>query len=289
MKYQFMHDYRSAFRVKKMCRALNISRSAYYGWKRRPMSIRKKRDNELMDHIRKAYALGRKTYGSPRVTRELKSQGIVCGKNRVARLMRTEGIQAKMKRRYKVTTHSRHTRPIVPNLLTGKIVNASDTVWVSDITYIKTYEGWLYLAVVLDIFSRSVVGWSMGERLTDDLTVNALMQALLKRNPSSGLIFHSDRGSQYASRRFKTILSSYRIVQSMSGKGNCYDNAYAESFFSTVKTELGYRYGSRSVARQNIFEYIEVFYNRIRRHSALNYVSPLEYERKHYGSLTVCP
>jgi len=281
MKYQFMHDYRSAFRVKKMCRALNISRSAYYGWKRRPMSIRKKRDNELMDHIRKAYALGRKTYGSPRVTRELKSQGIVCGKNRVARLMRTEGIQAKMKRRYKVTTHSRHTRPIVPNLLTGKIVNASDTVWVSDITYINTYEGWLYLAVVLDIFSRSVVGWSMGERLTDDLTVNALMQALLKRNPSSGLIFHSDRGSQYASRRFKTILSSYRIVQSMSGKGNCYDNAYAESFFSTVKTELGYRYGSRSVARQNIFEYIEVFYNRIRRHSALNYVSPLEYERKH--------
>jgi transposase InsO family protein len=185
MKYFFIDQCGSAFRVKKMCRVLNISRSAYYGWKRRPMSIRKKRNKELMDHIRKAYALGRKTYGSPRVTRELKSQGIVCGKNRVARLMRTEGIQAKMKRRYKVTTHSRHTRPIVPNLLTGKIVNASDTVWVSDITYIKTYEGWLYLAVVLDIFSRSVVGWSMGERLTDDLTVNALMQALLKRNPSS--------------------------------------------------------------------------------------------------------
>ena len=281
MKYQFMHDYRSAFRVKKMCRALNISRSAYYGWKRRPMSIRKKRNNELMDHIRKAYALGRKTYGSPRVTRELKSQGIVCGKNRVARLMRTEGIQAKMKRRYKVTTHSRHTRPIVPNLLTGKIVNASDTVWVSDITYIKTYEGWLYLAVVLDIFSRSVLGWSMSERLTDDLTVRALLQALMKRNPHEGLIFHSDRGSQYASRRFKTILSSYHIIQSMSGKGNCYDNAYAESFFGTLKTELGNRYESRSVARQNIFEYIEVFYNRIRRHSALNYVSPLEYERKH--------
>jgi len=281
MKYQFMHDYRSAFRVKKMCRVLNISRSAYYGWKRQPMSIRKKRNNELMDHIRKAYALGRKTYGSPRVTRELKSQGIVCGKNRVARLMRTEGIRAKMKRRYKVTTHSRHTRPIVPNLLTGKIVNANDTVWVSDITYIKTYEGWLYLAVVLDIFSRSVVGWSMSERLTDDLTVRALLQALMKRNPHEGLIFHSDRGSQYASRRFKTILSSYRIVQSMSGKGNCYDNAYAESFFGTIKTELGYRYESRSVARQNIFEYIEVFYNRIRRHSALNYVSPLEYERKH--------
>jgi putative transposase len=281
MKYQFMHDYRSAFRVKKMCRVLNISRSAYYGWKRRPMSNRKKKNKELMDRIRKAYALGRKAYGSPRITKELKFQGIVCGRNRVARLMRTEGIQAKMKRRYKVTTHSRHTRPIVPNLLTGKIVNAPDTVWVSDITYIKTYEGWLYLAVVLDIFSRSVVGWSMSERLTDDLTVRALLQALMKRNPHEGLIFHSDRGSQYASRRFKTILSSYRIIQSMSGKGNCYDNAYAESFFGTLKTELGYRYESRSVARQNIFEYIEVFYNRIRRHSALNYVSPLEYERKH--------
>jgi putative transposase len=281
MKYLFIDQYGSAFRVKKMCRVLKISRSAYYGWKRRPMSIRKKRNNELMNHIRKAYALGRKTYGSPRITRELKSQGIVCGKNRVARLMRTESIQAKMKRRYKVTTHSRHTRPIVPNLLTGKIVNAPDTVWVSDITYIKTYEGWLYLAVVLDIFSRSVVGWSMSERLTDDLTVRALLQALMRRNPHEGLIFHSDRGSQYASRRFKTILSSYRIIQSMSGKGNCYDNAYAESFFGTLKTELGYRYESRSVARQSIFEYIEVFYNRIRRHSALDYVSPLEYERKH--------
>jgi len=243
--------------------------------------MRQKSNNELMDHIRKAYALGRKAYGSPRVTRELKSQGIVCGKNRIARLMRIEGIRAIMKRRYKMTTHSKHTRPIVPNLITGKIVNAPDTVWVSDITYIRTYEGWLYLAVVLDIFSRSVVGWSMSERLTEDLTVRALLQALMKRNPHEGLIFHSDRGSQYASRRFKTILSSYRIIQSMSGKGNCYDNAYAESFFGTLKTELGYRYESRSIARQNIFEYIEVFYNRIRRHSALNYVSPLEYERKH--------
>jgi putative transposase len=245
------------------------------------MKSRRKKNEELMDHIRKAYALGRKAYGSPRVTRELKSQGIPCGENKIARLMRENGIRAKMKRRYKVTTHSRHTRPIVPNLLTGRIVNAADTVWVSDITYIKTYEGWLYLAVVIDIFSRSVVGWSMNERLTDDLTVRALLQALMKRNPHEDLIFHSDRGSQYASKRFKAILSSYCITQSMSGKGNCYDNAYAESFFGTLKTELAHRYESRSVARQSIFEYIEVFYNRIRRHSALNYVSPLEYERKH--------
>ena len=281
MKYCFIHDHRSAFRVKKMCRIFNISRSGYYGWKRRQRSVREKENEKLVYHIREAYALGRKAYGSPRITKELKTQGIACGKNRIARLMRINGIRAKMKRRYKVTTHSRHTRPIVPNLLTGRTIDAPDTTWVSDITYIRTYEGWLYLAVVLDIFSRSVVGWSMSERLTDDLTVNALIQALLKRNPASDLIFHSDRGSQYASMRFRQILSRYGILQSMSGKGHCYDNAYAESFFGTLKTELGHRYESRSVARQSIFEYIEVFYNRIRRHSALNYVSPLEYERNH--------
>jgi putative transposase len=281
MKYRFIHDYRSTFRVKKMCRIFNISRSGYYGWKRRPMSIRQKENEKLVDHIRKACKVGRKVYGSPRITKELKSQGIVCGKNRIARLMKVNGIRAKMKRRYKVTTHSRHRRPVVPNLLTERTINGPDTVWVSDITHIRTYEGWLYLTVVIDIFSRSVVGWSMGERLTDDLTVNALMQALLKRRPASGLIFHSDRGSQYASIRFRNMLSCYGIVQSMSGKGNCYDNAYAESFFGTLKTELGYHYESRSVARQSIFEYIEVFYNRIRRHSALNYVSPLEYERNY--------
>jgi putative transposase len=281
MKYCFIHDHRSAFRVKKMCRIFNISRSGYYGWKRRQRSVREKENEKLVYHIREAYALGRKAYGSPRITKELKTQGIACGKNRIARLMRINGIRAKMKRRYKVTTHSRHTRPVVPNLLTGRTIDAPDTAWVSDITYIRTYEGWLYLAVVLDIFSRSVVGWSMSERLTDDLTVNALMQALLKRNPASDLIFHSDRGSQYASMRFRQILSRYGILQSMSGKGNCYDNAYAESFFGTLKTELGHRYESRSVARRSIFEYIEVFYNRIRRHSALNCVSPLEYERNH--------
>jgi putative transposase len=281
MKYCFIHDHRSTFRVKKMCRIFNISRSGYYGWKRRQLSVREKENEKLMHHIREAYTLGRKAYGSPRITKELKTQGIACGKNRIARLMRINGIRAKMKRRYKVTTHSRHTRPIVPNLLTGRTIDTPDTAWVSDITYIRTYEGWLYLAVVLDIFSRSVVGWSMSERLTDDLTVNALMQALLKRNPASDLIFHSDRGSQYASMRFRQTLSRYGILQSMSGKGNCYDNAYAETFFGTLKTELGHRYESRSVARQNIFEYIEVFYNRIRRHSALNYVSPLEYERNH--------
>jgi putative transposase len=281
MKYQFINQCGSAFRVKKMCRIFNISRSGYYGWEKRTKSAREKENEQLMDHIKKAYMLGRKAYGSPRITEELRSQGILCGENRVARLMRINSIVAKSKRRYKITTHSRHKRPIVPNLLKGQYIDKPNTAWVSDITYIKTYEGWLYLCIVLDIFSRSIVGWSMGQRITDDLVVNAFLKAIMRRNPGNALIFHSDRGSQYASYRFRNLLVSYGITQSMSDKGNCYDNAVAESFFSTLKTELGYRYESRSIARRNIFEYIEIFYNRIRRHSTLNYLSPVEYERKH--------
>ncbi len=203
------------------------------------------------------------------------------GENRIAKLMRENGIKAKTKRRYKITTHSTHTRPIVPNLLNELRVDAPNTAWVSDITYIKTYEGWLYLCIVLDVFSRSIVGWSMGERITDDLVINAFLKAIMRRNPGNALIFHSDRGSQYASYRFRNLLASYNITQSMSNKGNCYDNTVAESFFSTLKTELGYRYESKSVVRQSIFEYIEVFYNRVRRHSSLDYLYPLKYERKH--------
>ncbi len=281
MKYQFMNHYCSTFRVKKMCRVLDISRSGYYGWQKKTKSARTKENEHLLDHIEKAYMLSRRTYGSPRVTAELKSQGMPYGENRIAKLMRENGIKAKSKRRYKITTHSGHQRPIVPNLLNELRVAAPNTTWVSDITYIRTYEGWLYLCIVLDVFSRSIVGWSMGERITDDLVINAFLKAIMRRNPGNALIFHSDRGSQYASYRFRNLLASYNITQSMSNKGNCYDNALAESFFSTLKTELGYCYESRSIARQNIFEYIEVFYNRIRRHSSIDYLSPLEYERKH--------
>jgi len=281
MKYQFTDQFCSTFRVKKMCRILDISRSGYYGWKKRTKSTRMKENEHLLDHINKAYMLSRRTYGSPRITEELRSWGISCGENRVARLMKVNSIAAKSKKRYRITTHSRHQRPIVPNLLRELCVAAPNAAWVSDITYIKTYEGWLYLCIVLDIFSRSIVGWSMGERITDDLVINAFLKAIMRRNPGNALIFHSDRGSQYASYRFRNLLASYGVTQSMSNKGNCYDNAVAESFFSTLKTELGYRYESRSIARQSIFEYIEVFYNRIRRHSALNYLSPLEYERRH--------
>jgi transposase InsO family protein len=281
MKYQFINQHCSAFRVKKMCRILDISRSGYYAWKRRPISEKSKENEKLLESIQRVYLLNRKVYGSPRITAELKSQGMPYGENRIAKLMRANGIKAKTKRRYKITTHSRHTRPIVANLLKGKQVDTTNTAWVSDITYIKTYEGWLYLCIVLDVFSRSIVGWSMGERVTDDLTIKALIKAVMRRNPDNNLIFHSDRGSQYASYRFRNLLASYNITQSMSNKGNCYDNAVAESFFGTLKTELGYRYESRSIARRSIFEYIEIFYNRIRRHSSLDYLSPLEYERKH--------
>lgn len=281
MKYRFIDTHRSEFRVRKMCRVLGISKSGYHEWKKQKMGTRKKEDELLVAHIIAAHERSRKTYGSPRITAELKAHNIPCSKNRIARLMRINGIVAKTKRRYRVTTQSRHTRPIAPNLLKERSIERSNTVWVSDITYISTREGWLYLAVVLDIFSRSVIGWSMGESLTDDLVVYAFHKAVLKRSPASFLIFHSDRGSQYASRRFRDLLASRGVTQSMSGKGNCYDNAFAESFFGTLKTELGRRHESRFAARQDIFEYIEVFYNRTRRHSSLNYLSPLEYEKEH--------
>ncbi len=196
--------------------------------------------------------------------------------------MRKHGIVAKMRRRFKVTTHSNHTLPVAENLLQKQFVaEKANTVWASDITYVRTDEGWIYLAAILDIYSRQIVGWSMKERLTQDLTIKALQQALGRRNPGSGLVFHSDRGVQYASHDFRNLLKRKGFVQSMSGKGNCYDNAIMETFFHTIKTELIYfeRYRTKEEARRSIFEYIEVFYNRVRRHSALNYKSPTEFER----------
>lgn len=283
MKYQFVHEHRSSFRVEKMCRVCDISRSGYYAWRQREKSRRQKENERLVEKIKNVYAFNRKVYGSPRITEELKAQGLCCGKNRVARLMRLNGIKAKTVKRYKVTTKSAHTLPIAPNLVNRRFAaDECNKLWVSDISYIATREGWLYLAVIIDVFSRTVVGWSMSERLHDTLTVTAFHQALFRRKPGSDLIFHSDRGSQYASDRFTMVLRSHGIIQSMSGKGNCYDNAVAESFFHTLKTELVYleSYETRAEARQSIFEYIEVFYNRVRRHSALGYKSPLEYERR---------
>jgi transposase InsO family protein len=283
MKYQFIDEQRSGFRVKKMCHILDLSRSTYYARRKRPPSFRVKENEALLKKIKDAHKMSRMTYGSPRVTKELRAGGVICGKNRVARLMQNHGIFAKTKRKFRVTTRSKHSLPVAENLLNRRFeAGKPNQVWLSDITYIWTQEGWLYLSAVLDLYNRQVIGWSMGERLNQDLVIEALQQALGRRKPIPGAVFHSDRGSQYAGHAFCSILKQYQFSQSMSSAGNCYDNAVMESFFHTLKTEVVYfeRYHSRAQARQSIFEYIEVFYNRIRRHSSLGYLSPLEFENR---------
>jgi transposase InsO family protein len=283
MKFMFINEHRSGFRVKKMCRILGVSRSRYYAWRRRSKGPRQLENERLLERIKEAYKIGRRTYGSPRITKELKENGIHCGKNRVARLMRLHGIFAKTKRRFKVTTHIYHNLPVAENLLNrGFEMDKPNKVWLSDITYIWTQEGWLYLSAIMDLYNRQVIGWSMDERLTQELVLRALNQALGRRKPDPGVVFHSDRGSQYAGHAFRSILKQHYFSQSMSATGNCYDNAVMESFFHTLKTESVYfeRYRTRAEARQSIFEYIEVFYNRIRRHSSLGYLSPLEFENR---------
>lgn len=281
MKYCFVDNYREAFRVKKMCKVLKISKSGYYRWRRQEPSMRQQENEILLDHIEAVYEHSRGTYGSPRVAIELKERGIPCGKNRVVRIMRENGIRAKMKKKYKATTDSRHNHPIAPNLLLKGKQPVSDAIWASDITYIPTDEGWLYLAGVMKLGYRKIIGLSMKDRLTQELTIDALKQAIGREKLTSGLIHHSDRGSQYACKEYQNLLQEHGILPSMSRKGNCYDNAYMESFFHTLKTELiyGKRFKTREEAKLSIFEYIEIFYNRMRRHSALGYKSPAEYER----------
>lgn len=228
------------------------------------------------------HKISRGTYGSPRITRALKKKGIVCGKNRVARLMRDNGITGKTKRKYKATTNSKHNYPVAENLINQNFnIDRPNQIWVADITYIPTDEGWLYLAAIEDLFQRKIVGWAMNSTMTRQLTLDALRQAVKRYRPPAGLIHHSDRGSQYASHEYQQALRDYQFITSMSRKGNCYDNACMESFFGTLKLELiyGNRFKTRAEARQAVFEYIEVFYNRIRLHSSLGYMSPLEYEQ----------
>lgn len=264
-----------------MCQVMQVSRSGYYAWLDRPESSRRSRNLKLLTKIRKIHQQSRNTYGSPRITKALNKQGVVCGKNRVARLMQLNGIIAKTKRKYKATTNSKHNYPVTANLL-NQTFNASrpNQVWVVDITYIPTDEGWLYLAAIEDLCHRKIVGWSMDCTMTRQLVLDALRQAVWRYRPSTGLIHHSDRGSQYASHEYQQALRDYGMLSSMSRKGNCYDNACIESFFGTLKRELihGNRFRTRAEARQAIFEYIEIFYNRIRLHSYLGYMSPLEYE-----------
>ena len=264
-----------------MCRVLSVSRSGYYRWRRMGTSVRVRANELLLVEIKRVHKESHETYGSVRVTKELHDQKIGCGKNRVAGLMSDNGIRAKAARKFKVTTDSKHSRPVHENLLKQNFVAAGpDERYVGDITYIWTMEGWLYLSIVLDLYSRMIVGWSMSERMHDSLVTDAIDMAYRRRNPAIGALFHSDRGSQYASAEVYSKLAVYGFVGSMSRKGNCYDNACAESFFHTLKTELvnHERYYTRQEAQSSIFNYIEVFYNRVRKHSTLGYKSPEQFE-----------
>jgi transposase InsO family protein len=279
MKYEFMEEYRSKFRVNSMCNVLKVSRSGYYAWKSRSPSKRQQINEELLDHIRSVHSKSRKLYGSPRITAELNDEGILCGKNRVARIMKNNGIRATLKRPIRRrTTDSRHPYALAANLLIQR--RQTEGVWAADITYVPTREGWLYVSAVMNVENRKIIGLSMGKRLSQDLASAALKDALQTQKPPEGLIHHSDRGRQYASYAYQGLLKDNGITPSMSRSGNCYDNAYMESFFGTLKTELvhGQRYQSRQDARLSIFEYVMMFYNRRRRHSALGYKSPVQYE-----------
>lgn len=281
MKYEFIKNNRSSFRVKKMCHWLNVSLSGYYVFTQQGKSHRQIANDKLLSQIREIYKKHRGIYGSPRITDELRDCGHRCSKNRVARLMKENQIIAKTKRRFKVTTQSKHTHPIAPNLVNRNFSSEKpNRLWVSDITYLWTQEGWSYLAAVMDVYSRQIVGWDMSNRLTQDLVISALQRAVGRRRLTDGLIFHSDRGSQYAGMSFRHLLRKHHMIQSMSGSGNCYDNAIMESFFHTLKVEHVYfeKYETRDEARKSIFEYIEIFYNRVRKHSALNYKSPAAFE-----------
>jgi putative transposase len=282
MKYRFIKDNRSIFSVEGMASALEVSKSGYYAWIKKPVRQRAKENEILLDKIIVIHDKSQKTYGSPRITEELKEQGLVVGKNRVAKLMNKNGIRAKAARKFKITTNSNHSYPVCPNLIKKPFVaDYPDQIWLSDITYIHTNEGWLYLAVILDLFSRQVVGWSMSSRQTKELVMKAFLQAFKRRNQQPGTILHSDQGSQYASYDYQDLVKETGIIQSMSHKGNCYDNALMESFFHTLKTELIFweKYETRNQAISSIFNYIEIFYNRIRKHSSLGYKSPVAFER----------
>lgn len=265
-----------------MCKTLMVSRSGFYAWLGRSLSARAREDHRLTELIREAFAECRHVYGSPRIHHLLARRGVRCGRKRVARLMRQAGLHAIWPRRFRLkTTDSRHDLPVAPDLVRRNFSpTAKDQVWVSDITFIETEEGWLYLASTMDLFSRRIVGWSMSDSLRATLVVDAMKMALGRRQPPGGLIHHSDRGSQYASAEFRALLATHSVKRSMGRSGNCYDNAVKESFFHSLKAELVRRtqFSSRQQATLLVFDYIESFYNRQRLHSTLGYLSPVEFE-----------
>lgn len=277
----FIKEYRKSYPLKLMCRVLRVNRSGYYKWLRRKYSSKLIEDRMLLEIILFHYNKSNKTYGSPRITAAIRRGGLIVNRKKVVRMMKIHNIRAKTKKRFKSTTKPNSKAQASENILKGNFRSeAKNKIWTSDITYLSTSEGWLYLAVIMDIYSRKIVGWSLSRRLTAELVNRALTMAVTHRNPSEGLIFHSDRGSQYTSKSFRKLLKAYRMLQSMSSSGNCYDNAITESFFHTLKTELT-DLGStktREQTKQILFQYIEIFYNRQRLHSALGYLSPVEFE-----------
>lgn len=281
MRFEFMKKNEKEFNVEKMAEVLGVSRSGYYDFLKRVESTRSKENKLLKSKIKDIYGMSRGIYGSPRIHAEMKKQGGACSRRRVAKLMREDKIQAKMRKSWKKTTRVNEKAKISINHLNQNFVTEEpDQVWVSDITYVATREGWLYVAIVMDLFSRKIVGLSMGDRLQTDLVTKALKQALYRRGIQKGLMHHSDKGCQYTSQEFRELADRNGIKLSMSGKGNCYDNAVAESFFHTLKTEHTNfcKYRIREEAKSSIFEYIEVFYNRKRLHSTNGYLSPDEFE-----------
>ncbi len=284
MRFRLIEDHRDSWPVRVMCDALSVSPSGYYAWRSRPESPRKIANRELLVDISRVYRQHRERYGAPRIHAELRAEGHTISRKRVARVMRQHGIRARAPRRYRVcTTDSKHSLPVAENLLDQNFVaERPDQVWLADITYIPTGEGWLYLAVILDLFTRKVVGWAMRDHMGAELTIAALTMAIQRRRPRAGLIHHSDRGSQYAAGDYRDILRTAAIVQSMSRKGNCWDNAPMESFFGTLKTELVHQreYPDRDAARRDLFAYVEGYYNRRRRHSAIGYITPEQAEAK---------
>jgi putative transposase len=284
VRYRFIKEHEGRFPVSSLCRALQVSRSGYSVWRNRPESHRTRQEQELLACIRATHQESRGTYGSPRIHQELRAGNRACSRNRVARIMRKYQITARPLRRSVKTTDSSHSLPVASNLLEQQFsVEKPNTHWSADITYLWTGEGWLYLAVVLDLYSRRVVGWSLKDTLDRSLVLSALQGALLQRKPGAGLICHSDRGSQYASGDYQVLLTEAGAVCSMSRKGNCYDNAPVESFFASMKKEMIHRrsFATHEEARSAVFEWITVWYNRKRRHSTLGYLSPEQFERQY--------
>ncbi len=283
MKYAFIHAHRQEFRITRLCHVLQVSRSGFYAWQGRPESPRAQQNRELLTHMQQLHHHTREAYGARKMWHLLKQEGYVCGRHRIVRLRRVAGIVAQRRRRFVRTIHARPEKVSIPNQLNREFTVAQkNRVWAADITYIPTRAGWLYLAVLLDLYSRRVVGWAMSERQTTTLVVEAWRMAWEQRHPVDGLLHHSDQGNQYTASLYRTILTRRGVVLSLSRKGNCYDNAVVESFFSSLKNELTHdrSFQDRTEARQAIFQYIEGFYNRTRLHQTLGYRSPEVFEQQ---------